>query len=367
MPHRLPCGKTGVHPLPVLVSLLALAGCNHQDPFPSGDPAPNGPRSSTPPIQLTFSPGFDQSPGWLDDGSAFVYSLDQEGAPPGNRCLGEMPAAGGTRIVTKCLIAPANDSLRALGPATPGPAGLVAWVDARSLNGRKTPDVEVLRVGTIAAHDTGVRVVSFPYPATSGNLHVTATSLAWLSSTRLAYIANDRFIVGPCQACKPDTLLVSREAVLLDLSTTPATLALIPNTAEVTSLFPSADGLSLYFTRAGDTRVYQRVLASGAESTVHDFGGPIARDISIRGNQLTAVVGGHVQYGVDPIIGARQVDSGGTLVRVDLTSGGETPLAVGSSLARHPALSPSGNAILVEGRDTLAAGAQTDLWLLPLP
>jgi hypothetical protein len=367
MPNRLSCGKTGVHSLPVLVALLALAGCSHQDPFPNGDPTPNGPRTSTPPVQLTYSLGFDQSPAWLADGSGFTYSLDQEGGPAGNRCLGEMPAAGGTRRFTKCVAAANQDSIRALGPAVPGPDGRVAWMDARSLNGRKTPDVEVLRVGTIAPQDSGVPVRAFPYLATSGKLHVTATSLTWLSPTRLAYIANDRLIVGPCSGCKPDTLLVPREAVLLDLSTSPATIALIPNTAEVTSLFASADGASLYFTRGGDTRVFQRVLASGAESTVHDFGGPITRDVAVRGNELTAVVGGKVHYGVDPIIGARQVDSGGTLVRVDLTSGNESPLALGSLLVRRPAPAPDGRSVVIEARDTLAPGFQTDLWLLPLP
>jgi hypothetical protein len=211
-------------------------------------------------------------------------------------------------------------------------------------------------------------VRTLPYPAPNGVLHATATHLGWLSSNLLTYIGTDVFYVGPCQGCKLDTVLISRDAVLLDLSTSPAALQIIPNTSEVTSLFPSADGLSIYYTRAGDTRVYQQVLASGAETMIHDFGASgIVRDAQIQGNVLTAVVGGKVRYFTDALLGPRQLDSGGVLYRVDLTNGTELPLPLILGVVQHPALSGDGRSVVVEGIDSNRPPPRTDLWLFRLP
>jgi hypothetical protein len=255
-----------------------------------------------------------------------------------------------------------------LGPVSVFSANRAAWVDARSLQGRVAPDKESIRVGRPASGDTGALVRSLPYPAPSGQLHVAATNLGWLDRDLLVYIGADRFFVRPCMGCKLDTVVISREAVLLDLSSSPAGLQIIPNTSEITSLFPSADGLSIYYTRAGDTRVFQQVLSSGAETVVHDFGADgIARDVNVRGDVLTAVVGGKVSYGVDPLLGPRQVDSGGVLFRVDLTDGSELAFPLAGSTVQHPALSPDGRSVVVEGIDTLRPPPRTDLWLFQLP
>ncbi len=357
---------TGVYPLrTVVVALGLLTGCAHQDPFPDGQHVDNGPRSTTPPIQLTFSAGDDRSPAWTADGAAFAYALDREDGVAGDRCLGRIPAAGGTRDLTKCLVAADSDTVRSLGPVMPGPGGRVAWIDARSLVGRLVPDRESIRVGGLAPYDSGVAVRTFPYRAPSGLLHATATSLTWLSPTQLVYIGNDRLLVGPCSGCKPDTLLVAREAMRLDLSTTPATLQPIANTSEVTSL-ASPDGETLYLTRAGDSRVFSRV-GGDAETVVYDFLGSIVRGVTVRGNVLLAVVGGKVNYAVDPVIGARQIDSGGVLVRLDLATGAATEIPMGELLVSHPSIAPDGRSALVEAVDPLSASRLADLWLVPLP
>jgi hypothetical protein len=370
MPFRPTRGKTGLYVLrsSFLIAFLASA-CGHQDAFPPGEVPISGPRSSIPPVRLTYSAGEDLAPAWEADGSGLFYSFQREASGSTDRCLGRLPAAGGTRTSEKCILAgPDLDSLDALGPVSAFSGNRAAWVDARSLQGRVAPDRESIRVGLPASVDTGAPVRSLPYPAPSGQLHVTATNLGWLDRDLLVYIGADRFFVRPCMGCKLDTVLISREAVLLDLSTSPAGLHMIPNTSGISSLFPSADGLSIYYTRAGDTRVFQQVLSSGAETVVHDFGADgIARDVNVRGNVLTAVVGGKVSYGVDPLLGPRQVDSGGVLFRVDLTDGSELafPLAVGT--VQHPALSPDGRSVVVEGIDTLRPPPRTDLWLFQLP
>jgi len=371
MPHRPTCGKTGVHlfRLAVVPALFLAGGCSHQDPFPSGEVPDSGPRTTTPPIQLTYSIGEDLDPAWRPDGSGLVYSFLRETPSPTDRCLGELPPGGGTRRLEKCVLSgPDIDSTDALGPVAVGPDGRAVWVDARALRGRTAPDVAAIRVGSLAAGDSGTPVRTLPYPAPSGTLHATATDLGWLTPDLLTYIGADVFYTRPCMGCKLDTVVISREAVLLDIASAPPLLQVIPNTAQVSSLFPAADGLSIYYTRAGDTRVFQQVLASGAETVVHDFGSAgIARDVNVRGSVLTAVVGGKVSYGTDPLLGPRQVDSGGVLYRVDLTDGAETPIPFALGVVRHPALAPDGGAAVVEGIDTLRPPPRIDLWLFRLP
>ena len=370
MLHRPFRGKTGVHLLrSVLVPAALLAGCGHQDGFPTGDVPDAGPRSTIPPIRLTLALGEDLAPAWLAGDASLAYSFRRETSGGTDRCLGQLPPDGGTRFLEKCILSgPDADSLHALGPVAIGPANRAAWVEARSLRNRVAPDKGGIRIGSLAPADTGAMVRTLPYLALDGIVHMTATHLGWLGGDLLSYIGADVFYVAPCQGCKVDTVLISRNAVLLDLSSEPAGLQLIPNTAEVTSLFPSGDGLSVYYTRAGDTRVYQQVLASGAEVMIHDFGASgIARDAQIQGNVLTAVVGGKVRYFNDALLGPRQLDSGGVLVRVDLTDGSELPLPFASGLVQHPALSADGRSVVVEGIDTGGPPPRTDLWLYRLP
>lgn len=370
MLHRPISGKTGVHPLRSLLAVTAfLTACGHQDTFGSGEVPQAGPPSVTPPVRLTYAAGEDLDPVWTADGLDLIYSFRKETAGGVDRCLGEIPGDGGTRFLEKCVNSgPDQDSIMALGPVAVGPGSLAAWMDFRGLTGRTAPDAGSLRIGSLAALDSGRTVHTFPYPAPSGQLHATATNLSWLASNLLAYIGADVFYVRPCMGCKMDTVVISREAVIAGLGSSPATLQTIPNTAQITSLFPSADGLSIYYTRPGDSRVYQQVLSSGAESTIHDFGlAGIARDVNIRGNVLTATVGGNVDFRNDPLLGPRQVDSGGVLYRVDLTTGDELSLPISNGWTRHPALSPDGRSVVVEATDTLIPPPRTDLWLFRLP
>jgi hypothetical protein len=242
-------------------------------------------------------------------------------------------------------------------------------VDFRNVTGRKAPDVGSIRIGTLGAQDTGQTIRTLPYPAPSGQLHATATNFSWLAANLVAYIGSDVFYVAPCRGCKVDTVVSPREAVIADLSTTPATLQTIPNTSQITSLFPSADGLSIYYTRPGDSKVYQQILSTGAESIIHDFGAlGIVRDVNVRGSTLTATVGGIIDFRIDSLLGPRQVDSGGFGYVVNLATGAEEQLPFSRSLLfRHPALSPDAKTLVIEAIDTFVPPPRIDLWLYRLP
>jgi hypothetical protein len=344
--------------------LPLLAGCGHGEPFSSRYLPEDGPIGSLQPRQLTRSPGEDQFPSWSPDGSALLYSFVDPVTM--DRCVGQMPGGGGQVVVFRCPTDDrANDSLdQAIEPMMRGD-GSVAWVHLHSARERQIHDGGSLYLGSLDGTRPPRRLWHFPYLAPTGSVHFGATNLRWMPGDRLLYIGIDYLIRAVCFGCKPDTVVISREVMLLDASQPSPSPAPIAGTAEATSIWPTADSTGFYFTRAGDARVWQRPLDGGGLPTlVHDFvSGGIVRDVSVVGQRLAAVVGGKVSYGFEESIGLRQLDSGGVLTMVDLSTSAATQ--IDTLLYRRPVLSPDGRRLVAE-RITRPS-THPDLWLFELP
>jgi hypothetical protein len=156
----------------------------------------------------------------------------------------------------------------------------------------------------------------------------------------------------------------------------------LPGTDLASGVSPGASADEVFYTIGGDTRVFHRVLSSGEVSVAHDFGAAgIARDVRVVGRRLVAVVGGHVAFGVDPVLGPTQWDSGGVVHVVDLDTGADQGLDT-SLFFRRPALSPGGDRVVAEGypliiqfvpdpivgqRPDTSVGTVGDLFLLRAP
>lgn len=350
-----------------LLWTLCLVACSHAEPFPDGaNPAAETPRSGTPPVQFTFSPVPDLSPNWSPDGSALLYSfVRRDSAQVPNRCIGLLPANGGSRLGERCSSTRlSTDSLTALMEPAMSPDGQIAWVQTGTLRVRVPSDHTELMLGTLERNSPARVLVTFPYVTTSGQTHMTATSLRWLTSTRLAYIGTDLLYTAACKICKLDTLTVGREIAIIDLTANPAPLV-VAGTTGATSLWPDPTGTWLYFTVAGDTRVWLVNLAGGAPAMVHDFAAAgIARDVSVAASRLAAVVGGRVRYADDPPLGPRQYDDGGRIALVDLTTGDESSVFfLGDTVGRHAVITPDGRRLVAEKFDSL----NSDLFTVSLP
>lgn len=340
--------------------LYPSIGCSHSDGFPSGSNPPLGPRTTDPPIQVTYDLGDDLTPAWLPDGSGIAYTWTSIAFQPHNRCLALLPAGGGTRHGEKCLRRDLlGDSIASLNWVSVGADGRAAWVDQVGKSSRIPPDRSAIRVGQLLSGDTGVAVRSFPYLAPSGNLHMTATSLTWLGPNSLAYVAGELDFPRACSNCKPDTVITGVEVAILDLAQSPAGVSILPNTGGSNSLWASPDGTTIYYTMNGDTRVFRQILASGDTATVYDFGSlglGFPSDISMGGGYLAATLGLASGFG-------------GQLVRVNLTNGTPELVQVDAGRPLRGRLSPDGNSMVVQVLDgsNPAQPPGMNLWLYHFP
>ncbi len=323
---------------PVL-GLLAVIGCSHSESFPNGRPVEVGPRTTVPPIQLTYDLGYDLYPVWLTDGSEVAYTWSSI-ADSGNRCLAVIPGEGGSRHSQKCW--PKSrlaDSVAGLNWVAPRSDGEAAWVDQVGKRSHRPPDRSALRVGMLQSADSGVPVLSFPYLAPSGMLHNTGIFLTWLGPDSLAYIGT-RLDWG-----RFDTTATPLEVAILDLTTAPAAVTIVPNTSGATSLSASPDGRTIYYTLANDTRVLAQTLTTGEVTTLLDFQGlGTAGSISLGGNFLGAIVGGN-------------------LVRVNLTSGVIDQIIPEAGAFIVGRISPSGERAVVQQFDPTGP----NLWMYRFP
>lgn len=302
--------------------------------------------------------------------------------PDLDRCLGQLPASGGSiRQVVCATTLSSLDSVDTFYEPSVGPDGRVLYLRESSPLQSSTPNAAALVLAPGNDLQAGTVIRTYPYTASSGNIHGGITNIRWLSADRAIYLAQSVQYVAPCRGCPLDTLRTGIELVDVDLSGAAPVLQVIPNTAGTSSVAAGDSPDLVYLTRNGDGRVYRQTLSSGATEIVHDFGaGNIARDVHVLGTTLYAIVGGRVSFVNDSTLGEVQRDFSGHLRRVDLTNGIETPLDVDGRWFRRPAASPAGNRLVAEGFPALISscappigcldttiGRSSDLWLFDVP
>ena len=329
---------------------LALA-CGHTDPFSIPPYGTTQPFDPTPPVRLTFNQAADRGASWLPDGSGILYSAQQLGRPDADVCLAELPPDGGSqhRLVCDLAAGDANLSNAFESPAA-GVDGRLAFLAANSTVGGTNPFSQALTVAA-GLDGAGAAVVQrLPYTLSGEPEHGWITQIRWQGENQLLYLAGINAIRRACPLCVLDTITTGLKAVLLDLATPGASPVGLPGTDFASGVSPGPTGDEVFYTLNGDTRVYRRVLSTGEQNVVHDFGAAgIARDVQVAGGRLTAIVGGRVHFENDAVLGPVQWDSGGFVHVVDLGTGADVTLPDDPRLFRRPVLAPAGDRLVVEG------------------
>jgi len=344
----------------------AVVACEHTAPFRPGVYTPNGPLGAGANLRLTYNEGNDLYPVWLAGGAGILYGAERLDRADHDQCFAMQPPTGGPISRYICRTSAPDDSVDVFEGAALDAGSQIAYVRLRSrrLPGRPiTPDVQALVVAPLS-DPNAVRVLrSVPYSLPSRPPHQGISHLAWLTPTRLIYLAERVTYPQACSSCAPDTVRTGIEVVTLDVAGATPLLAVVPGTDSASSVAVATSD-TIYFTRNGDSRVYRFAFSSGQIDTVHDFAAAgIARDIGLANGRLVAVVGGDVTYVVDSVLGASQVDHGGELHIVTLATGAETVFGDATSHFRRPALFPDGTRLVTE----VWSNGKADLWLMDVP
>jgi len=370
-----------------LVLALVAASCGHEGAFTPTNYTPGQPAGSGSLVRLTFNPGQDLGPAWLPDGSGFLYTVERLDRPDRDRCLAQMPAAGGSITRQICDRTPAaGDSVNAYSAATASSAGLLAYLRASAPIGfgwPLSPRYRELVLTTLAEPRKATVLESFPVVAPGGRLHDEAAQLQWLGDRALVYLAQSVRYLALCSFCPPDTISIGLEIARLDLDGAVPSLSVLPGTDGASSLAAVGND-TVYYTLYGDSRVFRRALGTGVVGVAHDFGvAGTPRDVRVGSGRLVAVVGGSVRSGVDSVLGPIAVDKGGDVHVVDLQSGVDQSRAVANFLFRHVALDSTGHVVIAEGYPIVTAPVRDstgriiavdttfspvgDLWRMELP
>lgn len=340
--------RSGRSRLPLVAGLLSaallLAACEHTTPFDPPDTGLSGPLAGGDPVRLTYG-GTAHSPSWAPDGNGMLFSFVDAARPDGDRCIGRLPRAGGTidRIICHSG-ALTTDTLDQLTLPALSQEGSLAYVRASRRVGSTVDRERVLLMAEWDDPASTRPLRTIPFPSGAGQ-RTSIGSVGWLDDGRLAFVANGEGIATPCPECDPILLESGREIMVLAPASAPGFIV-VPVPGNATSV--SGSGSELYYTLAGDSRIYRGSVAGGAE-VVHDFGElGIVRDVHVAGNRLVAVVGGSIEsYEAD--VGVMQTDEGGDLWVMDLPAGTPTELVSTTHIFRAPRLSPDGGAVIAAG------------------
>lgn len=332
-------------------ALLLLGGCSHSDAF---DPvsAQLGPISSGPDIQLTFNGDQDYWPTWTEDGSGILYAFVRSGTNVVHRCVGLLPAGGGTQTWTLCDDRFGSaDSSNSFPAYALGADGRLLYLEAQSHN-NSTP-TPVLWLADSAKPFIRTALVTFPISFASG-IYNWLGDLKWTGPNSFVGLAQ-AWNTAPhgYQSYLQDTVLANIRGVVISgtIAGGRATMAPVPGTDGATGYSLAEGGASIIFTTLGDAALRRVPVAGGTPTTVATIA---------TSNKLVGVSckGGTCIVADAPITiydGATQYDalSAGLsgLHSVTISTGAVASLSNGTYYS-SPQWAPTSNDIVVQGGGT---------------
>lgn len=249
-----------------LAALGLLAGCSHSDPIAPADPEGVGPFSAGSPARLTFSAADDRFANWTDDGEGIFYSFQVPNRPDRDRCLGLLPAEGGTRLFELCEHRGAfADSTDFFASGALSTDGKLLYVQATSRRNAQLPGVTRLYLSDTTSR--AVRRVLITMPIALGTTSVDwLADMHWTGPDTFIGLAQQFTVVSVGAGAARDTVFVSVGMVRGTVTAQGATLSLIAGTEGVVNYSLIEGGAALIIWTGGLS--LQRVPIGGGSPTV---------------------------------------------------------------------------------------------------
>lgn len=331
--------------------LVLLLACGHSEPFESSAPTV-GPFGTGTDVQLTFNGEQDYWPAWTQDGAGILYAFVPTGSTAHHRCVGLLPAAGGTNIWELCDNRAVNtDSANAYSAFALANDGrlLYAEVQAPIFSGTVPPRGSLFpsRV-TLWLADTSApfkRTALLKLPGLSG-----LSELTWTGPNTFLMLQQDLTVFNPIQPpCDfaQDTVWSGAGTVVLGtLTGNQASFQPISGTDGATGYALAENGASIVFIKRGDTRLFRVPAAGGTATTVQTgaASNAVLVGVSCKGSGCLVATSPVIPGCTTTPVGQKE------LRYVPLVAG--TPQAVYTSGANGqlivtPQISPASNAVVI--------------------
>lgn len=340
------CVKSGTYRWTVLAAALCLA-CGHSDGFANSNPSV-GPFNTGADLRITLNADQDYWPMWTEDGHGVLYAYIDGSPGVQHRCLGIIPAGGGTRTWELCdNRATQSDSTNSFLAYALGADGRLLYAESVSLAGVQSSAPAEVTLWLADSAAPFQRRALLKLPTFAGTTPVAwLADIMWTGPTTFIALAEDFSILGHCQYCGPVDSIFDGEAVIRGTITDAgATLQAVPGTSGATSYSFAENGTSIIFTIRDDRQLY-KVPAAGGTAT------PVGIVTSNGGDQLLGVSckASMCVVAVDPVtlsavtasgINFPSFNSGATELRgVSLATGLAQVLVTTTALVATPQIAP---------------------------
>ncbi len=275
-------------------AVLASVGCGHSEPFASTAERHDAPFEASAPVRLSLSTLSDFEPAFSEDGQSITYVYEESGADH-DRCLGIMPAGGGTRRAGLCAwYLGQADSSDGLESAALRHDGMLAFTMYTGGRGGLTSHQMGLYLGDPDSIQGARRVLALGQrPAGASASWSGLIDPVWLPSGELMGLAISRFLVNAsdCGLCPPprdrdrtairDTIPIGIELARLRIDGDVATVvATIPMFEAIAWTIDQGAGMAYYIVqraRPDLAETFHESLADSVYAIPIGGGAPVLR------------------------------------------------------------------------------------------
>ncbi len=270
--------RSTIHLLSLLV-LVAVLSCGHTDAYPVPAGETNGPPTMGTPGQLTFNTEQDYWPAWTQDGKGILYAY-VDYIDVLHRCVGLLPAAGGTRIWSMCDDRTTEpDTTSEFGAFALDSTGRLLYTESTTLaSDNLLPAAHVTLWLADTAHPF-IRTALLTLPVTAGATPMTwLADIKWTGTTSFVALGQVFTTVPHCvmgtlpdgesatQCLTRDTTFVDTNGVVVrgTIAGNSATLEPIEGTEGATGYSFANDGATVVFTLKGRAQLFTVPISGGA-------------------------------------------------------------------------------------------------------
>jgi hypothetical protein len=230
-----------------------------------------GPAGTGADVRLTFNPDQDYWPSWTADGQGILYSFVSDTPGPQHRCVGLLPATGGTNIWQLCdNRATQADSVNSFTAYALAADGQLLYTEAVSTSGPQSaaPGESTLWLADTAAPFQRRALLSLP-TFVGGQSVTWLADIDWTGPNAFIALAQDFSLVVHCKGCAIlDSTFAGLAVVRGTIGPSGATMTAVPGTDGASSYSMAENGASIVFTRFGEHVLYKIPAGGGTPVAV---------------------------------------------------------------------------------------------------